>query len=81
MDNLEKTEGAIKNGQSGENRRGNQEWTIWRKRQHWVHKTKTNKTKTLLNIPHLLYNRSEWCRHRKKRLFYLEIAEYKNYPG
>jgi hypothetical protein len=28
---LEKTEGAIKNGQSRENRRGNQEWTIQRK--------------------------------------------------
>jgi hypothetical protein len=27
MDNPEKTEGAIKNGQSRENRRGNQEWT------------------------------------------------------
>ena len=32
MDNLEKTEEAIKNGQSRENRRGNQEWTIQR---HW----------------------------------------------
>ena len=31
MDNPEKTEGAIKNGQSKENRRGNQEWTIQRK--------------------------------------------------
>jgi hypothetical protein len=31
MDNLEKTEEAIKNGQSRENRRGNQEWTIQRK--------------------------------------------------
>jgi hypothetical protein len=31
MDNPEKTEGAIKNGQSRENRRGNQEWTIQRK--------------------------------------------------
>jgi hypothetical protein len=27
------------------NRRGNQEWTIQRNWQHWVHKTKTNKTK------------------------------------
>ena len=32
MDNLEKTEGTIKNGQSRENRRDNQEWTIQRKR-------------------------------------------------
>jgi hypothetical protein len=31
MDNPEKTEGAIKNGQYRENRRGNQEWTIQRK--------------------------------------------------
>jgi hypothetical protein len=31
MDNPEKTEGAIKNGQSRENRRGNQEWAIQRK--------------------------------------------------
>ena len=31
MENPEKTEGAIKNGQSRENRRGNQEWTIQRK--------------------------------------------------
>ena len=31
MDNPEKTEGAIRNGQSRENRRGNQEWTIQRK--------------------------------------------------
>ena len=31
MDNLEKTEEAIKNGQSRENRRGNQEWTIQKK--------------------------------------------------
>jgi hypothetical protein len=36
---LEKTEGAIKNGQSRENRRGNQEWTIQRNWQDWVHKT------------------------------------------
>ena len=51
---LEKTEGAIKNGQSKETgnigytrhrtkvreiRRGNQEWTIQRNWQHWVHKT------------------------------------------
>jgi hypothetical protein len=28
MDNPEKTEGVIKNGQSRENRRCNQEWTI-----------------------------------------------------
>ena len=31
MENPEKTEGAINNGQSRENRRGNQEWTIQRK--------------------------------------------------
>ena len=31
MDNPEKTKGAIKNGQSRENQRGNQEWTIQRK--------------------------------------------------
>ena len=31
MDNPEKTEGAIKNGQSRENRRCNQEWTIQKK--------------------------------------------------
>ena len=29
-----------------EYRRGNQKWTIQRNYQHWVHKTKTNKTKT-----------------------------------
>ena len=53
MDNPEKTEGATENGQSRENRRGNQEWTIQRKpkgqprldnpesnSQHGVHKTK-----------------------------------------
>jgi hypothetical protein len=28
MDNPDKTKGAIKNGQSRENQRGNQEWTI-----------------------------------------------------
>jgi hypothetical protein len=33
-----------------EYRRGNQKWTIQRHWQHRVHKTKTNKTKTLLNI-------------------------------
>jgi hypothetical protein len=52
---LEKIKGAIKNGQSREtanigytrhrtkvreNQRGNQEWTIQRNCQHWVHKTK-----------------------------------------
>jgi hypothetical protein len=31
MDNPEKTKGAIKNGQSRENQRSNQEWTIQRK--------------------------------------------------
>jgi hypothetical protein len=31
MDNPEKTGGIIKNGQSRENQRGNQEWTIQRK--------------------------------------------------
>jgi hypothetical protein len=31
MNNLEKIKGAIKNGQSRENQRGNQEWTIQRK--------------------------------------------------
>jgi hypothetical protein len=51
---LEKTKGAIKNGQSRdtaniantkhrtkvrENQRGNQEWTIQRHCQHWEHKT------------------------------------------
>jgi hypothetical protein len=51
---LEKIKGAIKNGQSREtanigykrhrtkvreNQRGNQEWTIQRNCQHWVHKT------------------------------------------
>ena len=51
---LEKTEGAIRNGQSGETdnigytrhrtkvreiRRDNREWTIQRNWQHWVHKT------------------------------------------
>jgi hypothetical protein len=42
MDNPEKAEGTIKNGQSRENRRGNQEWTIQR---NWQHKTKSNKNK------------------------------------
>ena len=51
---LEKTKGAIKNGQSRnignightghrtrvrENQRGNQEWTIQRHQQHWAHMT------------------------------------------
>ena len=40
MDNTEKTEEAMKNGQSRENRRGNEEWTIQRHWQHWAHKTK-----------------------------------------
>jgi predicted lipid-binding transport protein (Tim44 family) len=31
MDNPEKTKGAINNGQSRENQRGNEEWTIQRK--------------------------------------------------
>jgi hypothetical protein len=31
MDNPEKTQRAIKNGQSRENLKGNQEWTIQRK--------------------------------------------------
>ena len=31
MGNPEKTEGAIKNGQSRENRRGDEEWVIQRK--------------------------------------------------
>jgi hypothetical protein len=31
MDNPEKTDEAIKNGQSRENLKGNQEWTIQRK--------------------------------------------------
>jgi hypothetical protein len=31
MDNPEKTEEEMKNGQSKENRRGNEEWTIQRK--------------------------------------------------
>jgi len=35
---LENTEGA------------NQQWTFQRNWQHWVHKTKTNKTKTQHNI-------------------------------
>ena len=33
------TEEAIKNEQSRQNRRGNQEWTIQRNWQHWSHKT------------------------------------------
>jgi hypothetical protein len=40
MDNPEKTEEAIKNGQSRENRRGNQEWTIQR---HWQQTLLKNK--------------------------------------
>jgi hypothetical protein len=40
MVNPEKTEGAIKNGQSRENRRDNQEWSIQRHSHHWSHKTK-----------------------------------------
>ena len=36
---LEKTKGTIKNGQSRENQRANQEWAIQRNWQHWVHKT------------------------------------------
>jgi hypothetical protein len=31
MDNPEKTKGAMKNGQSRENQRGNEEWTIQKK--------------------------------------------------
>ena len=34
MDNPEKTDEAIKNGQSKENLKGNQEWTIQRNWQH-----------------------------------------------
>ena len=37
---LEKTEEAIKNEQSREYRRGNQEWTIQRNWQHWEQKTR-----------------------------------------
>jgi hypothetical protein len=33
-----------------EYRRGNQKWKIQKNGQHRVHKTKTNKTKTLLNM-------------------------------
>ena len=47
---LEKTEGAMKNEQSRENRKGNQKWTIQRKRQNRAHKTKTNKTKLQHNM-------------------------------
>jgi hypothetical protein len=44
MDNPEKTEGAIKNGQYRENRRGNQEWTIQRKQKR--HSRMDNPEKT-----------------------------------
>jgi hypothetical protein len=57
---LENTEWAINNGQSRETgrdtinvreyRMGNQQWTIQRNWQHRVHKTTTNKTKTLHNM-------------------------------
>jgi hypothetical protein len=45
MENQEKTEEAIKNGQSRENRRGNQEWTMKRKqkRQSIMDKRKRKK--------------------------------------
>jgi hypothetical protein len=37
MDNPEKTEEAMKNGQYRENRRGNEEWTIQRKQKRQCH--------------------------------------------
>ena len=46
MDNPEKTERAIKNGQSRENRGGNQEWTIQRNWQNRVQKTQDKDKKT-----------------------------------
>jgi hypothetical protein len=69
---LEKTKGAIKNGQSRETgnigytrhrtktnkTRGNQEWTIQRNWQHWVHKTqdedKQNKGQSRIDNPEKL---------------------------
>ena len=63
MDNPEKTEGTIKNGQPRENRRGksrmdnpekteggNQEWTIQRNWQQWLHKTQNEGKKTQHNM-------------------------------
>ena len=51
MENQEKTEEAIKNGQSRENRRGNQEWTIKRKqkRQSRMDKRKPKKQSSMDN--------------------------------
>ena len=45
MNNPEKTEGAIKNEQSKENRRGNQEWTIQRKQKGQSRMNNPEKTK------------------------------------
>jgi hypothetical protein len=60
MDNPEKTDEAIKNGQSRENLKGNQEWTIQRKlatlgtqgtgRRQTKQKNTTQKTKKMSNI-------------------------------
>ena len=51
MENQEKTKEAIKNGQSRENRRGNQEWTIKRKqkRQSRMDKRKPKKQSSMDN--------------------------------
>jgi hypothetical protein len=47
MNNPENTEGAIKNEQSREYRRGNQKWTIQRNWQHMVPKRKRKKIKIM----------------------------------
>jgi hypothetical protein len=63
MDNPEKTGGIIKNGQSRENRRGNQEWTIQRKWQHWVYKTQDEDKPIKHNTMTLASNRDNSIVH------------------
>ena len=49
MDNPEKTKEAINNGQSRENQRGNQQWTIQRKPKRQSTMDNPEKTKEAIN--------------------------------
>jgi hypothetical protein len=80
LDNPEKTGGVIKNGQSRENRRGNQEWTIQRKWQHWVYKTqdedKPIKHNTMTLAPNRDNSISTFGTQRKRYILHMYCIIY-----
>jgi hypothetical protein len=75
---LEKTEGANKNGQSRENRRGNQEWTIQRKQMGQSRMDNPEKTEGAINNGQSRENRrgnQEWTIQRKQKEQSINVRE------